>query len=213
MLFMKGLPLHSREKNMKRKSSLLLTAALTLFTGSASADWSFGGYLESLSLNSEKAAREGIDDSALALGFNADYFSDGPMSVSLGSAWVKYDDNRGFDQQVEVVGGFDDGDIQTASSDASAFLVYADAGPRFTFGRSSYFSAKAGFTAFFASERAIGNCSDCFSEDIDIDGGAYIQTAFGHSFDRVSIGFVYNQYLDDNKGVSDGFRFLIATGF
>jgi hypothetical protein len=198
---------------MKRKSSFLSIAALALFAGSASADWSFGGYLESISLNSEKAAQEGIDDSALALGFNADYFSDGLMAVSLGSAWVKYDDNRGFDQQVEVIGGFDDGDIQTASSDASAFLVYFDAGPRFTFGRSSYFSAKAGFTTFFASERAIGSCSDCYSEDIDIDGGAYLQAALGHSFDRVSIGFVYNQYLDDDKGVSDGFRFLIASGF
>lgn len=198
---------------MKRKPSILLMAALALFTGSASADWSFGGYLESLSLNPEKAAREGIDDSALALGFNADYFSNGLMAVSLGSAWVKYNDNRGFSQRVEVVGGFNDGDVQTASSDASAFLAYADAGPRFTFGRSSYFSVKAGFATFFASERAIGNCNDCFSEGIDIDGGAYIQTAFGHSFDRVSIGFVYNQYLDDDKGVSDGFRFLIATAF
>lgn len=198
---------------MKRILSVLLIVMPALNINTAFADWSFGGYLESMSLNSEKAVQEGIEDSALALGFNADYFSDGLMSASLGTAWVMYDDNREFSQQVEVVGGFDDGDIQTADSEASAFLIYADFGPRFTFGDSSYFSAKAGFATFFASERAIGNCSNCFSEDIDIDGGAYIQTALGHSFDRVSIGFVYNQYLDDDKGVSDGIRFLIASGF
>jgi hypothetical protein len=198
---------------MKRKSSFLLIAMLALSANTAFADWSIGGYLESISLNPPKAAQEGIEDSALTLGFNADYFSDGLMAASLGLAWVMYDDNREFNQQVEVVGGFDDGDIRTESSDASAFLIYADFGPRFTFGDSSYFSAKAGFASFFASERSIGNCSDCYSEDIDIDGGAYIQTALGHSFDRLSIGFVYSEYLDDDKGVSDGLRFLIATGF
>ena len=198
---------------MKKKLSVLLIAISALTAHTALADWSLGGYVESMSLNTEKAAQEGIEDSAWALGFNADYFSDGLMAASLGSAYVMYDDNREFSQQVEVIGGFDHGDIRTESSDASALLIYADIGPRFTFGHSSYFSAKAGFSTFFASERSIGSCGDCYSEDIDIDGGLYIQTALGHSFERVSIGFVYNQFLDDDKGVSDGFRFLIATGF
>lgn len=200
---------------MKCTLSVLLIAISALTANTAFADWSFGGYLENISLDPEKAAQEGIEDSALALGFNADYFSDGLMTVSLGSALVMYDDNREFSQRVEVVGGFDDGDERTESSEASAMLIYADVGPRFTFGGddSSYFSAKAGFSTFFASERSIGSCSDCYSENIDIDGGAYIQTALGHSFKRASIGFVYTQYLDDDKGVSDGLRFLIATGF
>ncbi|HEX7026213.1 MAG TPA: hypothetical protein VF268_03160 [Gammaproteobacteria bacterium] len=200
---------------MKHRFSLMPIAALAMFAGNASADWSFGGYVESMSLNPRVAAREGVDDTAWALGFNADYFSDNLMSASLGSALVMYDDNREFRQQVEVIGGFDDGDVRTASSDASAILIYADLGPRLTFGvnESAYFSAKAGFSTFFASERSIGSCSDCYSEDIDIDGGMYVKAALGRSFERVSIGFVYSQYLDDDKGVSDGIQFLIATGF
>lgn len=200
---------------MNNKLPVLFIAILTLTANTALADWTFGGYLESISLDPEKAAQEGIEDSAWALGFNADYFSDQLMMVSLGSALVFYDDNREFNQQVEVVGGFDDGDIRTESSEALGMSVHADFGPRFAFGASdsSFFSAKAGFTGFLFSERSIGYCDNCYEEDIDIDGGVYVQTALGHSFGAVSLGLVYNQYLDDGKGISDSFRFLIATGF
>lgn len=200
---------------MKNKLSVLLIAALALTVNPAFAGWSLGGYLEHLSLDSETAAQEGVEESALALGFSADYFSERLMAISLGTAFVVYDDNREFRQLVEVDGGFDDGDIRSESSDASAVLVYADFGPRFAFGadNSSHFAAKVGFANFLYSERSIGFCENCYEEDIDIDGGAYVQTALGHSFGRVNLGFMYNRYLDEDKGVSDSFRFLVSAGF
>ena len=199
---------------MKNKLSVLLIVISAMTANTALAGRSIGCYVESMSLDTEKAAQEGIEDSAWAAGCHGDFFSNDRMTASYGIAFVQYDDNREFSQRVEVIDEFGHAHTRTLSSDASALLIYVDFGPRFTFGAgdSSYFSAKTGFSTFFDSERGIA-CGDCYSEDIDIDGGIYIQTALGHNFERYSIGFAYNQYLDDDKGVSDGLRFQVTTAF
>jgi hypothetical protein len=51
------------------------------------------------------------------------------------------------------------------------------------------------------SERTISNCSNCYSEDIDIDGGPYAGAALGLGSDRVGVTFRYNQYLEGDDGI------------
>ena len=192
-------------------SILLCIASLPSFAD----NWGMGGYLGHYSLNSQKARQEGIDDTALALGFIADYRSDSLLITSVGAEILFYDDNNSFSQRVEVVGGFDDGDIRSESSDANAFTVYFETGPRWSLGdnEEAYFSLKGGVETVFLSERSISLCSDCREEDIDIDGGLYLAAAIVRSFNRVSIGFHYQQFLDDEDGLDSGLRFVVGATF
>lgn len=59
----------------------------------------------------------------------------------------------------------------------------------------------------------LGNCTDCYEEDVDIDGGLYVQTALAKNFSAVSPGVHYIHYLDDEDGLADSLRFAIGTRF
>ena len=192
-------------------STLLCLVSLPGIAG----NWGLGGYLGYYSLNNEKAKQEGIDDTALALGFIADYHSDSLLTTTFGAEILFYDDNNSFSQQVEVVGGFDDGDIRTESSDANAFTVYFETGPRWNLGSNeeAYISLKGGVETVFLSERSISLCSDCREEDIDIDGGLYLTAAIVRNLNHVSIGFHYQQFLDDDDGLESGLRFVVGATF
>ena len=198
---------------MKKHISMFLL--LVVSTVSHASEWDFNGYYASHSLNSAIATREGIDDSANGFGFTADFSTDNLLMISLGLEFLEYDDKNGFSQTVQVEGGFDDGDIRNEKSDASAVVFFAEAGPRWQFGQnnSSYVAAKAGFNTATESERSISNCSDCFNQDINIDGGLYIMGSISHSFSAISFGLQYLKYMDDDNGLEDTLRFVVGTPF
>ncbi|HEY3486542.1 MAG TPA: hypothetical protein VGL10_00615 [Gammaproteobacteria bacterium] len=195
-------------------NKFLILAVLGLNIPSAHAEWALGGYFGTMSFHEGKAAEEGIKDSALMLGAIAEYFSESLLMVSTGIAFIAYDDNEEFDQDVEVVGGFDDGDIENADSSATAAMLHVDMGPRFHMGesKSDYFAIKGGFSSFLTSERSISNCSNCREEDIEIDGGGYIQTALGIGSNSLGVAFRYSHYLDEEKGISNSLEAAV-TGY
>jgi hypothetical protein len=193
-----------------------VTAALlfALHIPAAHADWGMGGYLHSLSFDEEKAQEEGVEDSALVLGFIANNFME-RMMLSMGVGVVSYDDNEEFQQTVQYTGGFDDGDIENASSTAMGILLHFDAGPRFPIGSSkaSYFAVKGGISQMLMSERSISSCTNCYSEDIDIDGGPYVQGALSTGSDRVGFAFQYTQYFDEDNGIANSLGIAISGMF
>ncbi len=199
----------------KNRLTLAITIAYLSLYSSAHADWAIGGYLEQVNIDNNKARSEGVDDTAYAIGFSADYIINQYLSASLGSSIIIYDDEESFTETVQVVGGIDDGDIETADSSANAIQIYAGLGPQFFFGNKSnaYFKAHAGLSNILQSERSIGNCSDCREEDIDIDSGAYIQASLGYQFKKLNFSAQYTQYANEDKGLSNTFRLVFASRF
>lgn len=189
---------------------------ILIFTSQANAqDWVVNGYYATNSFNSEVANGQNIKDDADEFGFMVDYMTPTLMMYSAGIGLLKYDDRAGFTQTIQVVGGIGDGDIRNEDSDASALNVFAEAGPRWFFGEnnSSYFALKAGFNTLVESERSISFCEDCYSEDIDIDGGLYFAGVISHSFSVLSVGLHYLQYADDDEGMENSLRLVVGTNF
>lgn len=136
-----------------------------------SGTWAVGGGIEQVKFDRQQAAQEFIEDSATAIYFEGEYFFNRLFSTSFGMGFYSYDDNAAFSEWVEDWTGDDD----YTSSDASGVPVYAEAGYKQFFGADgrTYVTVRGGLSLMLASERSISNCSDCYEEDIDIEGGGY----------------------------------------
>lgn len=156
--------------------------------------WSWSGHVDHINLVEEEAAREGVEDTAFALGGAAEYYaSNTANTLSLGLNLLFYHDNEAFAQYVEDYWG----DEGYEESDANALMLFAEYGPKYRFGlqKNSFFSARLGVSGIFASERSISNCSNCYSEDIDIDGGVYGILGIGQTLGRIDIDLQFQQYF------------------
>lgn len=174
--------------------------------------WSFEGAGEVVGIQSEQADREGVETSAIALGLYAHY-NHNSWITSLRGSFISYSDNSEFSQLVEVEDFWDDDEIESRSSDANAFTLGVATGKMWRFGEELRTAAllQLGYDHLFASERTISGCSNCYSEDIDIDGGAFVQGSLKHNAGAVSIGLSLTQYFGDGLntrvGISIGSRF------
>lgn len=208
------------------RKSLLSIAALTLFsTGALSQEnnasansynptkWSYNLGVSSVSLDSDTALREGIEDSALAINFGANYRSNGWVT-SLDADFILYDDNNEFSQRVIGDGLLNRGDISTESSEATAVVTSIASGYEWRFGQNNRASAilQGGFSGVFASTRSIASCSNCNSDDIDIDGGAFIGGKLAYNLESFSIGLNVRQYVSGD-GLSSMFGLVVDTEF
>lgn len=196
-------------------------AALTLLSTNVFAEeeikpadlgyWSFGGTAAIVNIDEETALLQGIEDSAYSVGFIADYHNSGWVT-SLGLDIVVYDDNQEFSQTVIGDGLLNNGDISTESSSANGVLLSVATGYRWEFGEKNDVAAtlQGGFGVMLASERSIENCSNCFSEDIDVDGGAFVKASLMKRTDSFDIGIFAQQYLGGD-GITNAFG--IAVNF
>lgn len=167
--------------------------------------WNWSAHVGTLNIDSEVAQAQGVEDSAFVIGAAAERFSsDSILTFLIGFDFVGYDDKYSFSQETNK---------GEKSSDASAALVYAEFGPKLPFGKESnnYFIAHIGLSGILSSERSIGYCTDCYSESIDIEGGAYGVLGVSHSFSRVDIGLQYQQYFSGD--LDNSLRFNISTTF
>ncbi len=167
--------------------------------------WSWSAHLGTLNIDSKIAEEQGVEDSAFIIGAAAERFSsDSILTFLVGFDLISYEDNFSFSQETNK---------GEKSSDASAAMIYAEFGPKLPFGKESnnYFIAHVGLSGILSSERSIGYCTDCYSESIDIDGGAYGVLGVSHSFSRVEIGLQYQQYFSGD--LDNSLRFNIATTF
>ncbi len=156
--------------------------------------WIFNVNVESLSIDEEVAALEGVEPDAFAINIEAEYFFNDNLSTVIGLGYLGYDDNEEFTQLTEDAFG----DVDNSSSTASALPLVMDVGyTRFYAGKvPTYVSLRGGLTHMFASERSIENCSDCSSQDINVDGGMFVQAAAGINLGRsFNLGIFYKNYL------------------
>lgn len=141
--------------------------------------WAFTVSVEQVSFDEEQAASPEalIDDSAPALNFEAEYFFHQHYSTSFGLSLISYDDHASFTQRTED----NFGDRDTSKSDAIGIPVYGELGYKRFLGPQgkTYVTARAGYSVMLSSERSISNCSNCYEEDIEIDGGAYAALGAG----------------------------------
>lgn len=156
--------------------------------------WSWSGHLDHMTFDEEEAWNQGIADHATAIGFAAERFTNtSDNTISLGMSFIFYNDDDEFAQYVEDYWG----DEEYAESSANALSVFAEYGPKYQFGadKLSFFTVRGGISGMLFSERSISGCSDCYSEDIDINGGLYGVLGIGRSTGYLDWSFQFQQYF------------------
>jgi hypothetical protein len=120
-----------------------------------------------------------------------------------------YHDNAAFVQYVEDYWG----DIDYAQSDANALTLFAEYGPKYRFGinNESFVVVRGGATAVLFSERAISGCSNCYAEDIDINGGLYGVLGIGQTLGMLDVSLQFQQYFSGD--IDNSFRLKISGTF
>lgn len=206
------------ENTRKYKAvSLLLCALATPIAIAQDADfesgkWNFSGYTGQASIDSASALQEGVEDRAWIVGFSADYLQKNWVT-SVGLDVTFYDDNQKFSQEVEGNGVFNGGDRSTESSTANGYLMYVASGYQWLFTEQQNLAVQlqGGYGHMLSSERSIGACTNCYSEDIDVNGGVFAKVTILHSGESVSFGAFLQQYFGD--GVNTVFGITIASSF
>ncbi len=174
--------------------------------------WEFRGAIINNAFDKDAAYVEGIDDSAFSFYIGGDYLQSG-YRTSLFLEFYLYDDKYGFSQWVEGDGWFNDGDISQKSSDANGFTGGIAFGPQWNFGadNQSVVYVQGGFDMMFTSERGISSCSNCYSEDIEMKGGALAQAGIEHNVGTFTLGLIARSHLSGDLGSS--FGVTIGSGF
>ncbi len=164
--------------------------------------WSFS-VGASANFDSEVAAQEGVEDSA----------------VFLSGAWEKQNENLVFsaglniyflsdEDSFNVLVEDNDGDISLASSDALGFGGFGEIGYSFELSSDSSRFDLLGGLEIISAERSIANCTNCPSESISIDGGLYVKPRFRYFTES---NFVFSvelkQYLSGDVENSLGLNF------
>jgi hypothetical protein len=151
--------------------------------------WAWSGRLGNLNIDSDTAEEQYVDDAAVIVGFAGELYTDtSDFTFTIGADFISYDDKATFRQL--TTGG-------DKRSSASGFMLFAEYGPKLHFGvdKSNFFVAHGGVSVVLGSERSIGYCTDCYSEDIELDGGAYGLLGIGHSFSSVELSLQFQQYF------------------
>ena len=172
-----------------------------------SGDWTWTMSLSNLTIDSDAADNNRVDDSGLAIGFYGD-FQMNSWLTTIGAEVVVYDDNDGFSQEVVGTGAFNNGDRSRASSDATGVVLSVATGYQWFFGENDNISAalQGGFGAMVSSSREIANCSNCYSEDINIDGGAFAKASLIRNGESWRVGGFVQQYLSGDLGTAIGIQ-------
>ncbi len=205
---------------MKKSTCALLFSALTGTGFSANAkdgdvtgEWGYTAYANIVNIDSDTALAQGIDDSAYSIGISADYLQNNWIT-SLGAEIIVYDDNAEFTQVVEGSGVFNRGDVSTESSTANAILAYVGTGYQWSFGEEQdvALTLQGGFSHLFESTRSIDSCSNCYSEDIDVDAGAYVKASLLKSGETFRFGVHIQQFLGGD-GLTNAIGLSLGSTF
>jgi len=168
--------------------------------------WEFGGTIGVANLDEGSAQRELIEDDALVIGFFADYVMESWL-ISLGFDFLSYDDNAEFSQITEDYFG----DREDSSSDATGFLLFGAIGPKWQFD-DTLLTVQGGYAHMVSSERSISYCRNCYSEDIEIEGGVFGRFGLRQNAGPVALGLNYTQYLNSDD-LENNISFSISTAY
>ena len=173
--------------------SLALTASADLeFT-----DYGGGLYVGYITMDSDDARDEGIDDQGILAGFRIDSVINRHYVLNAGLGLFYADDEDPFRQTVRQENLFFDDDISTESSDIEGISAFLEAGVRFPVGFEDRLrlGVNVGYH-FIDAERTISNCSDCRDEDVDVDAGLYLSPAVIAVIQAFKLDLSYQYYFD-----------------
>ncbi|WP_440902998.1 outer membrane beta-barrel protein [Catenovulum sp. SX2] len=146
----------------------------------------------SIGIDKTVAFFEGIGDSATSIRFGYEDQT-GNFVWGVGVSGLLYDDEEKFSQQVENSWS---GKQSSESSDADAFGVYGEIGYRHAFNETISATFMGGYDFTITSERGISNCSNCYSEDIDVSAGLYVAPRLDIQFNESFLmQLSYQNYL------------------
>ena len=170
--------------------------------------WEFGLGLGQTTIDQEAAADQLIGEDAFNVSLTAMYLKNSWIST-VGLDIVQYDDNAGFSQAVTSNFGGD----STEDSSATGVLLTAAFGYRWTHLEDDAVSTylQGGVSAMTSSSRGIDNCSNCYSEDIEISGGGFIRGGAHYSWSSVGLGLEYTQYMSGD--LNDSLMLNLTTSF
>jgi len=131
--------------------------------------WFIGaGYL---TMDEEEAAQQGVDDSAIVLDLGYQGAFRNGFTYGLGVYLPLIDDKAEFSQRVENTYT---GQQREEESEISGWGLFAELGYRYKLNDKVSLGAAGGFRSLSA-DRDIPNCTDCYSEGLSLDGGAYVK--------------------------------------
>jgi hypothetical protein len=199
-------------------TTVLLGTSFTLFATTPQANpananytgWSWSGHVDHINIDKEAAFSQGIKDTAIAVGGAAEYYSsNSENTLSLGINVLFYRDNAAFGQYVDDYWS----GVDYEESDANAFMLFAEYGPKYRFGRDNmtFVTIRGGISGILASERSISNCRNCYSEDIEIDGGVYGVIGIGQTLGRLDLGLQFQQYFSGD--LDNSLRLKLSGAF
>lgn len=187
----------------------LLTPLFTFAQYPATPGWSWSGHVDHMTFDDEAAWATGIAENATAVGFSVERFQNThEYTWSVGMNFIFYNDDDEFIQEICDYYGCGD-----SESDANAISVFAEYGPRYRFGadKLSFFTIRGGAAGMLYSERGISNCSNCHSEDINIDGGLYGLIGVGRTLGAIDVGLQFQQYFSGD--IDNVVRLKISGSF
>lgn len=183
---------------------LIFASHLVVAEESTESNTKFGFGLGSYTLNSSAATSQKIEDSMYVINVFAEGYT-GIFSYGLGINMGSPDDNDSF--QVDVVDSY--GKEETASSDVSTRGFYAELGAGHHVNDNVRLEVLGGYE-ILSGDRSIANCSDCPSQDIDLDGGLYLKPRM--KFETDSDYSITVQYQLNMTGDVEG-GFMALLGF
>lgn len=165
----------------------------------------FYGSIGQVSFDDATAYYEGIDNSATYWRFGWEQQLTNLVWGAGVSGYV-YDDKESFSQRTRSSLS---GDEQDSDSGAVAINGYIEGGYLYRVNENIKVSFMAGYEAVFSSDRSIGNCSDCYSEDIDVASGVYFQPRVTYQWEnewyvRLSTSSYLSGDVDSNVMLSIG---------
>ncbi len=204
-------------KKLVAVTSLLLSSQLFAFESESVAEenyviddqWQWSITLSNTGFD-DSVLKEGIDTSAIGFGVDLDYI-DNNWITTFSADYLAYDDNNSFEQYVVGSGWQNKGDESTESSNASGVLLGVATGRMYFFGDNQDVAVigQVGMSFMAYSERSISYCDDCYSEDIDVDGGLFLKAGIVKDTGSFNIGLHAKTYL---SGDSMGTTFGISVG-
>lgn len=173
--------------------------------------WLFNVTVETLNIDQKVADEQLIEPDAPALFLEGEYFFNDTFSAAGGFGFIQYDDNNEFSQLTESVYG---GDEESSDSSATGIPLYFALGYTRFYGSTLpvYWSMHGGASYMLESERSISNCSNCHSEDIEVDGGVYGEASAGiNLFRSVTLGVYYKSYFSGDMEDAVGLKLSFGS--
>lgn len=114
------------------------------------------------------------------------------LVFGAGLSIYMFNDKDSFSQDVE--NGW--GDVSRESSSADGYGLYGELGYSWMIKPQTIHLDLMGGLEMIWAERSIANCSDCYSEDIDVDSGLYVKPSMKFIAENgFFFNIAYTQYL------------------